>query len=109
VSGDGRVQGMPSDPALLARARVDRIRTGVTAVLDDLVESWRARDWVALGYGSWDAMCDAEFGARIALPKDQRQGVVEGLAGEGMSTRAIGSALGVGQRTVVRDQAGESE
>lgn len=89
-----------------ARARIDRIKTLVGAAREDIIEAYRQRDWITLGYESWDAMCVAEFaGARIALPVDDRRELVADLRGEGMSTRAIGSAIGVNHATVVRDVA----
>lgn len=88
-----------------ARARVERVKAAVSQAREDLVTLWRERAWEALGYASWDDLCDAEFGVRMALPRDERREVVAGLRSEGMSTRAIGSALGVNHATVVRDLA----
>ena len=87
-----------------AKRRVDRVKSGVERIWDDLVVLYRERAWSVLGYESWDALCDAEFGGtRIALPRQQRQEVVCDLRGAGMSTRAIASAVGVGVGTVARD------
>lgn len=71
---------------------------------------WNGRGWIALGYSSWGDMCDARFNSTfIRIPRERRQEVVCSLAEKGMSTRAIGSALGVGNKTVHRDiQAGVS-
>lgn len=88
----------------IARARVERIRGHISAAWADIVAAHRDRDWITLGYESWDSMCEGEFsGARIALPLEDRRAIVGDLRAEGMSTRAIGSALGVGQSTVRRD------
>lgn len=86
-----------------ARERVDRVKAAVTQAREDLVSLWRERAWLSLGYASWDELCDAEFGVRMALPREERREVVAELRAEGMSTRAIGSALGVSDTTVVRD------
>lgn len=87
-----------------AKRRVDRVKSGVERIWDDLVVLYRERAWSVLGYQSWDALCDAEFGGtRIALPRQQRQEVVCDLRESGMSTRAIASAVGVDQKTVVND------
>jgi len=89
-----------------AKRRVDRVKSGVERIWDDLVVLYRERAWSVLGYGSWDALCDAEFGGtRIALPRQQRQEVVCDLRESGMSTRAIASAIGVNQSTITRDLA----
>lgn len=92
-----------------ARARIDRIAAHVAASWDDIIAAHRGRDWLALGYDSWADLCDAEFrGATLALPREERREVVRGLTEAGLSTRAIGTALGVAQDTVRRDQqAGE--
>jgi predicted transcriptional regulator len=87
-----------------ARDRVNRIKSHVNAAWDDIKTSYQLRDWVTLGYADWDAMCESEFdGARIALPIGERQQIVADLRSEGMSTRAIGSALGVHHSTVAAD------
>ncbi len=87
-----------------AKRRVDRVKSGVERIWDDLVVLYRERAWSVLGYQSWDALCDAEFGGtRIALPRQQRQEVVCDLRAAGLSTRAIASAVGASQRTVAYD------
>lgn len=66
---------------------------------------WNGRGWIALGFSSWGDMCDARFNSTfIRIPRERRQEVVCSLAEKGMSTRAIGSALGVSDMTVRRDQ-----
>lgn len=65
---------------------------------------WEGRGWISLGYSSWNAMCDDKFKATfVRIPKEKRQEVVCSLAEKGMSTRAIGSALGVSNSTVHKD------
>lgn len=87
-----------------AKRRLDRVKSGVERIWDDLVALYQGRAWLALGYSSWDALCDAELdGARIALPREARREVVGELRTAGMSTRAIGVAVGVDHATVVRD------
>lgn len=86
-----------------AREILARVKAAVVDTLDDLTRLWRQRAWLALGYASWDALCDAEFGVRMALPRDERREAVAELRAEGMSTRAIGSALGVADQTVRAD------
>lgn len=88
-----------------ARQRVDRIKTLVGAARADIIESYQQRDWTQLGYESWDAMCSAEFGTVLRLSVEDRQQAAADLRGAGMSTRAIGSALGVSSETVRRDLA----
>lgn len=86
-----------------ARARVDRIKTGVEVVWHLIVESYQARDWEALGYGTWDEMCTREFGtSRLRLPKEERSETVQSLRASGLSLRAIAAATGDSKDTVAR-------
>jgi len=96
---------MTAEVVVVARQRVDRIKARVGAARADVIESYRQRDWIALGYESWDALCLAEYGTVLPLSIEDRQQAGAEMAGEGMSTRAIGSALGVDHATVVRDMA----
>lgn len=88
-----------------ARRLIARIN-GTAAEMIDLIEhAWLGRAWVALSYPTWDALCEAE----IQFPnmdRDRRREVVGSLRQIGMSTRAIGSAVGVDQRTVAADLRG---
>jgi hypothetical protein len=90
-----------------ARARADRIRVGMRVLAEwqtDVIAAYAARDWEALGYETWDAYLDGEYGEhRVRLPREQRREIVAGMSAAGMSSRAIGSAVGVDQSTVVRD------
>lgn len=87
-----------------AKRRLDRVKSGVERIWDDLVALYQGRAWITLGYSSWDSLCDAELdGARIALPREQRREVVADLREAGMSTRAISSAVGVSDFTVRSD------
>lgn len=89
-----------------AKQRLDRVKSGVERIWDDLVALYQGRAWIALGYQSWDALCDAELdGARIALPRQQRREVVADMRQAGMSTRAIASAIGVSRDSVHKDLA----
>lgn len=88
-----------------ARALTVALRQSLTTSWDLLVEAYQRRAWAALGYKSWDAYTDAELGeTRLRLPREQRREVVASMTEAGMSTRAIGSALGVHQETIVNDR-----
>lgn len=96
-----------------ARARADRIRSGMRVLAEwqqDVIAAYAARDWEALGYATWDAYIDGEYGEhRVRLPREQRREIVAGMSAAGMSTRAIGAAVGVDQKTVVNDRAATEE
>jgi len=87
-----------------ARERINRVRTSVDMLLDDVRALWAGQAWQVLGYESWEDLCDQEFEVRLALPREQRRELVADLTESGLSSRAIGSALGVGIATVTRDR-----
>lgn len=93
--------------ARYARQRAGAIRQGMRDYLKTLAlikEAWDQRDWDTLGYADWQSYVDGEFGAdRLGLSPEHRQKAVAELRMAGMSTRAIGTALGVSHQTVQRD------
>lgn len=94
-----------STPAIAnaARTRVDRIKTGVEVVWSLIVESYQARDWESLGYGTWDEMCTREFGtSRLRLPREERAETIGSLRDAGLSLRAIAAVTGNSKDTVAR-------
>lgn len=94
-----------------ARRLTERIRLTAMTVRDGieklqgLVERAKAGHvHEALGYPSWTAYLADTLGDQpLRLPRDQRQELVGYLAGEGMSTRAIGAVVGAADITVRRD------
>ena len=94
-----------------AHDRRVRIRSGVPAVvtwLNDVTTAAVNGDWKALEYESWDAYCDDVIGARLQIPREDRREFVLTMRQAGMSTRAIGTALGVSKDSVHRDLASVS-
>ena len=91
-----------------ARELTDRIRITLDGLWDLVIEAFNGRAHAALGYSSWDAYCNAEFGSnRIKLPREERQETVRSLREAGLSNRAIASATGLGYGTVHRESAGD--
>lgn len=66
-------------------------------------EAYNRQAHLALGYGSWAEMCEGEGLGFYRLPRDKRAPAVVQLKTHGLSNRAIGSALGVDERTVRND------
>lgn len=99
---------LPVHPVALttddARTLTDRIKVGVEAVWELIVQAYQGGAHRALGYSSWDDYCTREFGtARIRLPKEDRREVVASLRDSGLSTRAIAAATGLDRKTVMAD------
>ncbi|PZG04854.1 hypothetical protein C1I95_33040 [Micromonospora craterilacus] len=92
-----------------ARARADRIRQGLRDYLETVQEfalAFERCDWQVLGYPTWQDYLDGEYGAdRLRVPEVHRRAAVATLRQVGMSTRAIGAALGVSKDTAAREVA----
>lgn len=94
-----------------ARRVTERIRIQATNVRDGLeklqehVDAAKAgKAWEVLGYKSWTAyLADVMGEEPLRLSRDDRREVVELLAGEGMSTRAIAPIVGVQHSAVAKD------
>jgi protein gp37 len=87
-----------------ARQRADRIKIAVEATWLLIVEAYHSRDWVALGYGSWNEYCTREFGtSRLTVPREERQETVASLRESGLSLRAIASATQQSEANVRKD------
>lgn len=90
-----------------ARDLTERIRTTIDRAWDLIAKAYTDRAWAVLGYPTWDVYCEREFGSTwFKLPREARGEVVQSLRDLGLSTRAIGSAIGVDDRTVRRDLSG---
>jgi hypothetical protein len=108
VMSDGAVEvPLIELPATLTPGEVDElvdvVNTSIANMREALPRLFHGRAWVAAGLPDWDTFCSARFGG-ISFPRVDRAELVLELTAEGMSTRAIGSALGVDQATVVRDR-----
>lgn len=94
-----------------ARQRAERIRTDLVTysrMRQDIADAYAQRDWAALGYDSWYAYLDGEFGQelqQLARSREERQLAVGDLRGQGLSTRQIASVAGVDAKTVRNDLA----
>ncbi|MCV7056286.1 helix-turn-helix domain-containing protein [Mycolicibacterium gilvum] len=70
-----------------------------------LDEARAGRAHEALGFPSWTAYVADALGGTLQLSGEARQAMVQMMAGEGMSVRAIAAATGVSKSTVDRDLA----
>lgn len=87
-----------------AERLVQEIRVMDAELWEKMMDLYEGRAWIALGYSSWGELCDKEFKANnFRIPREDRREVVMSMRERGMSTRAIGSALGASHMTVKRD------
>lgn len=87
-----------------ARSLTDRISSSMGDLMMLVARAHAGRVWLALGYESWADYIKGEFAhAPLSLPREERKAVSILLRGQGMSTRAIGPALGVSHETVNED------
>ena len=92
-----------------ARELTDTIRRDTSLLWDKLARAYTGRAWAALGYESWDDYCTNEFAdCRLRLPREDRREVVQSLTAQGLSTRAIASAIGISDGTVRNDLAAQN-
>lgn len=90
-----------------ARELTDRIRVVDSELWRMVAEAYTRGAHRALGYASWDAYCNAEFGSnRISIPREERAETVQSLRANGLSLRAIHSATGADVKTIRKDLAG---
>jgi len=87
-----------------ARELTDAIRAKLDRLVPLVKRAYEGRADRVLGYASWHAYCAVELGG-IRIPLADRPAAVAELREAGMSTRAIGSAIGASEATVRRDLA----
>ena len=87
-----------------ATVLTDRIRVTQDTLDDDIIAAFNGKAHEILGYGTWVAYATANF-PKFKQSAEERLASVLKMTDAGMSTRSIGSALGVDQKTVVTDRA----
>lgn len=89
-----------------ARSRAGRIRYAMTVIADAydaMVEARAEGDHLTLGYESWEAYVDGEFGEhRVKLAPERRAVAVAAFAAVGLTQRETAYTLGVSPATVNR-------
>lgn len=103
--GAGECDDLTADEAEVVTSRIRRWVNDFP--VDDVVLAFRGRVWIALAYASWSEWCECELGG-LRLPAPKRRAVAAGLASQGISNVAIGSALGVTEGTVRNDLASQN-
>lgn len=88
-----------------AEQRFDKIKRLVSQAGSLLIEAFDNKDWIELGYDSWDAYCKALETHGFRLPREQRIKTVVALKEREVSNVRIAESLGVSEKTVRRDLA----
>lgn len=90
--------------AEVARELTRKIRVGLEGTYALIVEAFRGQAWASLGYATWDAYCQGEFGnLSLQPPREERHQVIMSMREAGMSVRAIASATDMSKTVVARE------
>lgn len=89
------------------REAIGRVESAWNVMVATAIDAFANRVWVPLGYSDWDTYCAEEVDtAAVRIPRDLRIEIVGQMSEAGMSSRAIGAAIGVHKDTVRNDLAG---
>ena len=100
VQARGSADEARSDFAVL---RQWGVRSGFGDVVKAVLNIWRSRGWVALGYSSWADAFAGEVGEPLRMSTKNRRKLVAELSAAGMSSRAIAVVTGTGDRQAAGD------
>jgi hypothetical protein len=103
--------GHPAAERLDKRIRLlaGQVRENMAKIGDLVAEAKAGQIHLTLGFNSWTAYLADALGGQLELNTETRREVVELMAGEGMSQRAIAQATGASKTTIQRDIAGLQE
>ena len=88
------------------RASVRRAKKSLEAAAAEIVWQIEREAWRTLGYPSWTAMREAEYGgAAFMVPSKSRPEIVARIRASGLTQQEIADTAGVGVGTVNRDLA----
>lgn len=86
------------------RASIRRAKASLEKAADEIVWQIEREAWVTLGYSSWTAMREAEYGgAAFMVPSKQRPELVQRMRDAGLSKRETARTAGVDEGTVRND------
>lgn len=102
-----KIDKLPGDMTQAAAKRVtEKIKAGVTNIIQLLLDAAEGRAWKALGYKNWQDYINVELGgAPLQLPTLKRREAVEAFVKNGWSTRQIAAATDTPQSTISDDVA----
>lgn len=86
------------------RASIRRAKKNLKKAADEIVWQIEMEAWRTLGYRSWDAMREAEYGeAAFMVPRRQRPELVGRMRAAGLTNQEIADTAGISEPTVRRD------
>ena len=86
------------------RASIKRAKRSLEKAAEEIVWQVEMEAWKTLGYTSWSAMREAEYGgAAFMVPARQRPELVERMRATGLTQQDIADTAGVSDETVRRD------
>lgn len=86
------------------RASISRARRSLEKAAEEIVWQIEMEAWRTLGYSSWTAMREAEYGgAAFMVPSKSRPEIVARIRAAGLTQKEIAETAGVSQPTVGRD------
>lgn len=86
------------------RASIKRARRSLEAAAEEILWQIEMEGWRTLGYSSWTAMREAEYGgAAFMVPSKSRPEIVARIRAKGLTQREIAETAGVTERTIRND------
>lgn len=86
------------------RASIKRAKASLEKAAEEIVWQIEMESWRTLGYSSWNAMREAEYGdAAFMVPRKDRPELEARMKRAGLKNADIASTAGVSERTVERD------
>lgn len=94
----------------IVRASIKRARKSLEAAATEIIWQIEREAWRTLGYSSWSAMREAEYGgAAFMVPSKSRPELVERMRAKGLTQQEIAKTAGVSVGTVNGDLKFSSE
>lgn len=86
------------------RASIKRATKSLNAAADEIIWQIEMEAWRTLGYSSWTAMREAEYGgAAFMVPSKSRPEIVARIRAQGLTQKEIAETAGVSQKQISRD------
>jgi transcriptional regulator with XRE-family HTH domain len=88
----------------LVRASISRARRSLEKAAEEIIWQIEREAWRTLGYSSWTAMREAEYGgAAFMVPSKNRPELIARIRAAGLTQREIAATAGVSQQQVSND------